>query len=83
MKMFEYMSVKLPIISSDLPILREILIHKQNCLLVPPDDITAWSKAINMIIHDKKLEKLISTQAYELFMNKFTWEERCKKMLSL
>ena len=35
MKMFEFMSSGVPFISSDLPVLREILVHEKNCLLVP------------------------------------------------
>ncbi|NIV99675.1 glycosyltransferase, partial [Candidatus Saccharibacteria bacterium] len=34
LKMFEYMSTGKPIVSSDLPVLREVLVHEENALLV-------------------------------------------------
>ena len=36
MKMFEYMAAGVPVISSDLAVLREILINEKNALLVSP-----------------------------------------------
>ena len=39
MKMFEYMSSSVPIISSDLPVLRDILTDGENALLVPPENV--------------------------------------------
>ena len=39
MDTFIYMAMKNPIISSDLPVLKEVLIDQKNALLVPPDDI--------------------------------------------
>ena len=34
LKMFEYLATGIPIISSNIKVLREKLIHNQNCLLV-------------------------------------------------
>jgi len=45
LKMFQYMAHKKPIIASDLPVLREVL-NNNNAILIPPDDIDAWVKAI-------------------------------------
>lgn len=81
-KMFEYMSVGLPIISSDLPVLREILIDRNNCLLVKPDDINDWSIALSKLIEDKNLAYNLGQSAYNNFRNNYTWENRAKKMIN-
>ncbi len=48
MKMFEYMACKRAIISSDLPVIREVL-NPSNALLCPPEDIEAWSQALGRL----------------------------------
>ena len=80
-KMFEYMSTGIPIISSDLPVLKEILTHNYNSLLVKPDDVVEWSAALNLLIKDKNLAASIGSNAYKEFINKYTWEIRAKNML--
>ena len=57
MKMFEYMSASVPIISSDLPVLREVLVDYENCILVKPDDLDEWSNAIENLLDSPKLYK--------------------------
>lgn len=80
-KMFEYMSVGVPIISSDLQVLREVLVDRHNSLLVKPDEIIEWLNALNLLIKDKNLAASIGSNAYKEFINKYTWEIRAKKML--
>lgn len=80
-KMFEYMSVGVPIISSDLQVLREVLVDKHNSLLVKPDEVIEWVNALNLLMKDKNLAASIGSNAYKEFINKYTWEIRAKKML--
>ncbi len=49
LKLFEYMAHGLPIVSSDLPALREVLENESNALLCDPDDIVAWVSAIERL----------------------------------
>jgi len=83
MKMFEYMSVRLPIISSNLPVLREVLINDYNCLLVGHSSITEWSDAVNRLLSDIDLSDFISNNAYCDFLKKYTWKGRAERMLNL
>lgn len=80
-KMFEYMSVGVPIISSDLPVLKEILTHNYNSLLVKPDDVFEWSVALNQLKDNKDLSNTLGQNAYRDFKQNYTWEIRVKKML--
>jgi glycosyltransferase involved in cell wall biosynthesis len=63
MKLFEYMAAGRAIVASDLPPLREVLTHEQNCLLVPPGDTCAWESAIRRLQTDDLLRTRIATTA--------------------
>jgi glycosyltransferase involved in cell wall biosynthesis len=80
LKMFQYMAHKKPIIASDLPILREVL-NEQNAVLVPPDDIDAWVDAVNRLKDNNELRETIANNAYEDFINNYTWIKRAQKVL--
>lgn len=83
MKMFEYMSVGVPIVSSNLPVLREVLVDKKNSLLVEPDNVMEWSNALNLLLNDTRLALKISETAYSEFQKYYTWDKRVKNMLDL
>ena len=78
LKIFEYMASKKAIISSDLPVLREIL-DERTAILAPPDDIEAWISAINRL-RDKRLREKIAENAYELFLSRYTWDYRAERI---
>ena len=83
MKMFEYMSCGVPIISSDLPVIREVLINKHNSLLVDPESISEWSHALKSITESSELEEKIGMNAYKDFKEKYTWNKRAESFLDL
>ena len=81
-KMFEYLSTGIPIISSEKKVLKEILINKKNCIFVKEyENIVNWKKAINYISKKKKLRKKISYNALAT-AKKFSWKNRAKKIFS-
>jgi glycosyltransferase involved in cell wall biosynthesis len=83
MKLFEYLSVGVPIISSNISVLKEVLVDGENCLLVEPDDVNAWSDALQRIILNEELEEKLGFNAYNLYKDKYTWKHRAKDMLTL
>ena len=83
MKLFEYLSVGVPIISSNISVLKEVLIDSENCLLVEPDDVNAWSDALQRIISNVELEEKLGFNAHSLYKDKYTWKHRAKDMLDL
>jgi len=82
MKMFEYLSVGVPIVSSDLPVLREVLEDGSNAVLVKPDDVEAWSSALQKIMNDPTLAKNLGVNAYNQYKNSHTWKHRAEGMLA-
>ncbi len=83
MKMFEYLGAGVPIISSDLPVLREVLSNEHNCLLVPPSDPTAWTNALSRIGSEPALAERIGTNAHKDYAQKHTWTRRAEAIMSV
>jgi glycosyltransferase involved in cell wall biosynthesis len=79
MKMFEYMASKRVIISSDLPVIREVL-NPSNAMLCPTDDIEAWSQALGSLIYDEDKRHALAGQAW-LDIQQYTWLERARNAL--
>ena len=82
LKIFEYMSTGIPIIASDLPVLREVLEHERNCLLCMPEDIDQWVFAINKLINNPALGKRLSRNAKNDFEQSYTWDSRVQQLLA-
>jgi glycosyltransferase involved in cell wall biosynthesis len=83
MKMFEYMAAGVPIISSDLPVLREVLINKHNALLVSPSDPKKWCNALDLLSNDSEFANFLGKQAHSDYLENYTWGIRARAILSL
>lgn len=80
LKLFEYMSVKRPIVSSALPAIQTVLRHQDNGLLVEPDQPSAFKHAITQLLNDPDLAQTLADRAYQTVQN-FTWEKRAARIL--
>jgi glycosyltransferase involved in cell wall biosynthesis len=80
LKIFEYMAAGKPIISSNLPVLKEILIDKVNSLLCDPEKIEEWVEAIKRL-RNKNLRKFLGCNAKREFLKKYTWNKRVQNIL--
>jgi len=76
MKMFEYMAAARPIISSDLPVLHEVLTDKVNALLVTPDNIQKWVEAASSLRDDGSLRDRLAFNARSDYESKYNWGAR-------
>jgi glycosyltransferase involved in cell wall biosynthesis len=81
MKMFEYMAAGKAIVASDLPVLREVLKDGRNALLVPPDDLGGWERAVRRLLGDRDLARRLGAQARADLEGSYTWEARARKVL--
>jgi len=79
MKMFEYLAARRAIITSDLPVIREVL-NETNAVFCPPDDAHAWEKALRLLLMDpsrrEKLGKQVGLRARD-----YTWRARAERAL--
>ena len=81
MKLFDYLGSSKPIIASSLPVLKEILSNKKNCIFVDDLNIYKWKSAIKKLKHNSQLREIISKNNFFL-SKKYTYEKRVKKMFS-
>jgi glycosyltransferase involved in cell wall biosynthesis len=80
MKMFEYMASKRAIISSDLPVIREVL-NPSNAILCPAEDTSSWSRALSFLISSEESRVSFAQQAW-VDIQQYTWLERASKALA-
>lgn len=81
LKMFEYMAAAKAIVSSDLPVLAEVLDDEKNALMCSPENTSDWVKALRRL-EDAELRKRLGQQARKDFLNNYTWQKRAQKLLS-
>lgn len=83
LKMFEYLASGIPIISSDLKVLREKLINRRNSILIKNySNPLAWKRAINELSDNFYLRQKISKNSI-LTAQKNTWAQRTKKIYKI
>jgi len=79
LKMFEYMASKRPIISSDLPSVRDVL-NEGNCFFCEPDNTEDLAAKIIQLINNNELANKIADKAYE-DAGQYSWRIRAKKII--
>lgn len=80
-KMFEYMASGVPIISSDLPVLREVLEEGRNAFLVSPNDPQAWVGAVDRLAREPGLAAQVGATAHADYQKRHTWSVRACHLL--
>jgi glycosyltransferase involved in cell wall biosynthesis len=82
MKMFEYLAAGVPIISSDLPALREVLTNERNSLLVNAANVDQWLAALDSLISNPDFANSIGELAHRQYQTKHTWLCRAESILA-
>lgn len=80
-KLFEYMSVGLPIVGSDIPSWKDIL---NKCgITVDPTNPEKIGKAIQYLLERPKLREEMSNNGYKMVLEKYTWNKEAKKLFRI
>ncbi|HWQ45856.1 MAG TPA: glycosyltransferase [Longilinea sp.] len=79
MKMFEYLASGRAILTSDLPVLHEVL-NDENAVFCPPDDLTAWTEIFGALLMNGPKRERLGEQAL-VDSRQYTWTERAKKIM--
>ena len=79
MKMFEYMAAGRAIISSDLPVIHEVL-DPTMAVFCPPEKLASWKKALINLKEDADKRKELG-KAAQSYVQDFTWKKRAMKAL--
>ena len=79
MKMFDYMAAGRAIITSDLPVIREVL-NEQNALFCVPEAIDSWDGALKKLLQSPEIRSDLARQARQN-IKQFTWSARASRAL--
>ena len=81
LKVFEYMAAGKAIICSDIPVLREVLVDKQNALLCDPENIDSWEEALITLSKNEHMRIQLGDTAQKHFARRYSWYSRAEKLL--
>lgn len=82
-KVLEYMASSRPLITSNIPIVRELVREDVDALLFSPNDPEDLARQVCVLLNDYDLSKRLSDSATERVLTKFTWHEAQKKLLKV
>lgn len=82
LKLFEYMALGLPIVCSDLPVLREVL-DDDVAMLVPAAGVNGWSEAVAHLRDNPMVRARLGQQALARFRARHTWTSRASRILEV
>ena len=80
LKIFEYMAAGLPIVTSDLPVLREILAPGRDASMTSPGDAAALADAVRELARDPAQRLRLAQSAHER-LGSHTWDNRAARSL--
>jgi glycosyltransferase involved in cell wall biosynthesis len=79
LKAFEYLAAGRPILSSDLPVLREVL-SEANAVLLDPQSVDVWEEALTSLAADEPRRARLG-EAARREAARYTWLERTRRAL--
>ena len=71
-KVYQCLAMRKPVVTSDTPAAREILVDHRNSLLCDASNPEALARAILELRNDERLREDIASEGYELFKQRFT-----------
>lgn len=80
LKMFNYMASGVPILTTDLPSVREVLSEKE-AEFIPPGDSEALAEGLLRVLAGGEEIRAKARAAEALFLAHYTWEERARTIL--
>ena len=79
-KMFEYMAARRLIVSSDLPVIAEVL-NEGNAVLCGPEDIDAWERALSRASMDADWRERLARKARH-DVERYTYRSRVRQIFT-
>lgn len=79
LKVFEYMATGLPVVTLDVPPLREI-VRPTEGILVSERDVDAWVEAIGALVSDLDSARAKGHSGRERVVAEFSWQRHCEQL---
>ncbi len=81
--LLEALGVGVPLVTSDLPLLREVVEHERTALLVPPGDAVATATAISALLENRDLGSRMAAEQRWLLRGPFSPPQLAKQYVQL
>ena len=81
MKLFEYMSLGLPVLASNVGQINDIIIDKHNGYLYDSDNVNSLIDKMEFIARNSLSSRNVGQQGLRDLLSKHTWEVRIKSMI--
>ena len=81
LKIFEFLSLGLPVVAADLGQVRGLIEHERRGLLYPPGDIPALAAALGRLIEDRGEARRLGVAGREWVLEHATWKKRVAEIL--
>jgi glycosyltransferase involved in cell wall biosynthesis len=82
-KMFEYMSAGLPVLASDFPLWRSVLVVEGTGLCADPTDAGAIAAALRAALADPEAATTMGERGRRLVRERYRWDHEERKLLDL
>ena len=82
-KMFEYMSAELPVIASDFPLWRDIVVRQDCGVCVDPADPQAIAEAIRVILDAPERAQAMGRAGRAAVLEQYNWPQAERELLAL
>lgn len=82
-KVYEYMSLSLPVILNDSPYNKKIVDEIQFGFCVNPIDIESYSKALDLILEDESLRAEMGKKGREAIKNRYSWDSAQLRLIEM
>ncbi len=79
-KLFEYMASGKAIVSSSLPVAKEVINNWENGVLCDSENIVEWIQALEKLNHSVELREALAKKALETFQKDLSWKSRAEKI---
>lgn len=80
LKIFEYMAMGLPVVTTAIPPLDRIVRAGEEGLLVPEGDVAALARAIGELLDAPERARALGRSARERVAAEFSWERHCERL---
>ncbi|NVM38511.1 MAG: glycosyltransferase family 4 protein [Candidatus Lokiarchaeota archaeon] len=81
--LMEAMIYQVPIISNNIPGVRDLIKHMENGILCETEDITCYKEAIKRLLRDEKLRNEFKENGINTIKSKFLWKNNLLKFESI
>lgn len=82
-KMFEYMSAGLPVVASDFPLWRRVLVDEGAGVCVDPMDPAAIAAAIDRLLHDAEAARQMGERGRSAVQARYRWSTQAARLVGL